>query len=408
MLRVSVIVPTYNRANYLPEALRSILTQSYSPCEVIVVDDGSTDDTDQVLQAFGSPVRYFKQDHQGVAIARNRGLELATGDVIAWLDADDLWMSDYLATVIPVLEHDSRLDGVYCGFTHIDAEDRPLTTPVLEPVPPDKLYSALIGSDFILTSGFVARKKCFDQAGNFDAQFCICEDYDLFLRFAQRFTFVGIPRSMVMLRVHDANTTRDTAAFCRFRVALVEKHWGPREGDASSWSVDKQCAYAHAFLNCAVRYFQDGRPDEGWHYFEEAVLVWPDLMRGLDTFFELVVGDQPRGRREQATELNVEARGVEVLRHLDTLFAGSGRALRAERGVAYGNAYLALAILGDQAGYWGRAREYLLRAIAANPRLLASYPVVRRLVKLFSGQRVIRWMIAWRNSRSNQRFGLGA
>jgi hypothetical protein len=67
-----------------------------------------------------------------------------------------------------------------------------------------------------------------------------------------------------------------------------------------------------------------------------------------------------------------------------------------------------LAILGDQAGYWGRAREYLLRAIAANPRLLASYPVVRRLVKLFSGQRVIRWMIAWRNSRSNQRFGLGA
>lgn len=108
VLRVSVIIPTYNRAGYLREALESVRNQGLPPWEIIVVDDGSTDDTVQVIQEAGIAVRYFLQPHLGVAAARNLGLSGASGDLVAWLDSDDLWEENFLSTVVPVLVQDRK------------------------------------------------------------------------------------------------------------------------------------------------------------------------------------------------------------------------------------------------------------------------------------------------------------
>jgi GT2 family glycosyltransferase len=389
MLRVSVIIPSYNRADYLPLTLQSIFDQALIPDEIIVVDDGSTDGTTELVRTYGTRVRYFCQDHLGVAAARNLGLSMAQGDVIAWLDADDLWDPDFLLTLVSRLELDQGIDGVYAGFALIDSAGNVLVTPELKVVPPGELFRALIDSDFIITSAFVVRRKCFEQVGHFDESFRICEDYDMFLRLSKVFTLVGVCQPLMKLRVHEHNITRDTQIFCQFRLALTAKHFGPGEGNPAAWPEDKRRAHAHAFLACAVRYFQDQKPETGWQYVRQAVLTWPSLLDSLDLYFELAFGGQPRVCRGRVDLLDIESQGAELLLHLGAIFAEAGPEVQAHRQAAYGNAYLTLGILNDQAGPWAEARSYLWRAIAADPRLLISYPVVRRLVKLSAGQRLV-------------------
>src|SRR5512141_170042 len=143
LLRVSVIIPSYNRANYLPLAIDSILAQTDPATEIIIVDDGSTDNTPDVVKSFGDKVRFYEQHHAGVSAARNYGLSLARGNVIAWLDADDLWEPEFLASTVPLLENDPTLDGVYTGIVHIDEAGNLLSQMSIKTVPPRQLFSAL-------------------------------------------------------------------------------------------------------------------------------------------------------------------------------------------------------------------------------------------------------------------------
>lgn len=389
MPRVSVIIPTYNRADYLSQALQSVFNQSHTPFEIIVVDDGSTDNTAQVMRDWDAWVRYHRQEHQGISAARNRGLELAQGDVIAWLDADDLWEPDFLASVLPLLEANAEVDGVYTGSVHIDAAGNILPQLNQRVVPPSDLFSSLVEDCFVLTPTVVVRKRCFEQVGQFDPQLGICEDYDMWFRLARNFTIVGLPYPLVRIRVHETNTIKDTSAFCRYRLAFAEKHFGQPEGDPGSWSADKRRAHAHAFSTVALKHIQDGQPDRGWFYLEKAVSIWPNLLGQLNTLYELVIGDQPRGHRGRVNSLDIEANGAEMMHRLDALFVKHWIRLKPVRRVAYGNAYLALGMLSDQARRWGTARRYLFQAIKSNPRLLVSYPVIRRLLKLCAGQRLV-------------------
>lgn len=391
ILRTSVIIPTYNRADYLPQALQSVFDQTLSPFEVIVVDDGSTDNTADVVRAFEPRVRYFRHDHnKGVSAARNSGLEAAQGEIIAWLDADDLWEPDFLATVISLLAADQELDGVYTGFVLIDAVGNILSQSSQRVVPPSELFSSLVDDNFIQTPAIVVRRKCFEQVGSFDTRFGICEDYDMWLRLAKVFTIMGLPAPLVRIRVHENSTLADTAAFAQFRLAVIQKHFGPLEGALPTWPEDKRRAYAQTFRSIALRYIQDGQPDEGWQFLEKAVSIWPALLDRLDTYYDLVCGDQPRGYRGQADLLDIEGNGAEMLNWLAHLLVGAGPSLAFMRRLAYGNAYLALAMLSDQIGRWAAARRYLFRAVKANPRLMGSYPVIRRLLKLSAGQRLVR------------------
>jgi glycosyltransferase involved in cell wall biosynthesis len=403
MPRVSVIIPAYNRANYLPEALNSVFGQTLTPYEVIVIDDGSTDDTLEVLRNYEGKLRFARQDHEGVSAARNRGLALAQGDVIAWLDADDIWEADFLSTLVPFLAEHPDLDGVYCGLRHMNARGEILWTPTQRVVPPTDLFSALIEADFIVTPAIIAYKRCYEQVGAFDLEFQICEDYDMWLRLAKAFRIAGISQPLVRIRVHESSTMmRNSDALCRFRIALTEKHFGTRTGDPDSWAEHKRRAYAYAFLTCALRYIQDGENEEGWQYLREAASVWPDLLNRLDVFYELACGDQPRSYRGRVDLLNIEKNGDELLSLLGVLFANASPALRRMRRKAYGNAYLALGMLSDQAGQWGQARGYLLRGITENPELFTSPSVARRFVKLCSGQRLARMARTLRGDQTGE------
>jgi len=119
---VSVVIPTYNRANLVTEAIESVCQQTYAPIEVIVVDDGSTDDTERVLQPYLPSIRYIKQPNGGVASARNTAMQLAEGDYIAWLDADDLFEPDKIKLQIYFLEAHPEVVAVSCDFSAFDQQ----------------------------------------------------------------------------------------------------------------------------------------------------------------------------------------------------------------------------------------------------------------------------------------------
>lgn len=118
MKKVSVIIPTYNRAHLVSEAIKSVMDQDIKDCdlEIIVVDDGSTDETHQIVSAFGGNVRYFYQENKGVGAARNRGIKEATGEWLAFLDSDDRWLPDKLSLQFKVLESFPKYRAVYSNF----------------------------------------------------------------------------------------------------------------------------------------------------------------------------------------------------------------------------------------------------------------------------------------------------
>lgn len=384
-LRVSVIIPTYNRAGYLREALDSVFAQTLPPWEVIVIDDGSTDDTLQVVNNAPGPVRFYQQAHQGVAAARNLGLRYAAGDLIAWLDSDDLWEQNFLATVVPVLAHDGGPHGTYTGVTMIDAQGSTLQTSVHVESAGD-LYAALVRDCFLATPSIVAKKACYDQVGGFDPQFRISEDYDMWLRLAGRFRILGIPKPLVRIRVHATNTMSDVDALAEARLALIKKHFGNLHGETSPESV--KAAYGYAYRSIAIKYIEHGDVETGWICLEKAATLLPAILERLDTFYEIALGDQPRGYRGQTEFVNLERNGAEMLRRLESLFATADRPIQALRSTSHGNAYLALAMLNDQAHDWSTARRQMFLAAWHNPGLISG-PYLRRLGKLILGKRLV-------------------
>jgi glycosyltransferase involved in cell wall biosynthesis len=187
---VSVIVPTYNRAALLRRTLDSVLAQTVAPLEVLVADDGSTDDTAAVVRGFGSRVTHLALPHRGQpASVRNAGLARARGDWIAFVDDDDLWQADKLERQLALASEGAAL--ICCNAELIDADDAPLGRTLHESHPlakePDPVR-ALIGGNFVVCSSVLAPAALLREVGGFceDAAVHRAEDYDLWLRCALR------------------------------------------------------------------------------------------------------------------------------------------------------------------------------------------------------------------------------
>ncbi len=388
--KVSAIIPTYNRAGYLREALDSVFAQSLPPWEVIVVDDGSTDDTFEVVQEYGSRVRYVRHDrNQGIAVARNTGLGAAQGDLIAWLDSDDLWEPGFLATVIDILGKATSPDGVYTGITLVDTSNVRLRSSV-RTERPEELHDALIRGNFLATPSVVARKACYTRAGLFDQQLRVSEDYDMWLRLARGCRLEGISLPLVRIRVHKGNTLSNADAFCEARLMILRKHFAASEGNDPDRLRRSGLAYGYGLRSIATMYVANGQAEKGWQFLTKAAARHPQILEQLDTYYELALEDQPRAYRGDATQLDIRHSQAEIMQRLEKLFRTSGSRVKDLRRSAYGNAYLALAMLCDQAGEWKEARYHMRRALATNPSLLCQRGFGRRLVKLYLGKRVVR------------------
>ena len=199
MPRVSVIIPTYNRAPALREAIESVLAQRYSDLELIVVDDGSADGTEEAVAPYLPHLTYLCQEHRGVSAARNRGITHAQGDYLAFLDSDDLWLPDKLSLQMRFMHGHPEALICYTEEIWIRRGVR------VNPMKKHKKYSGMIFKHclplcIISPSSVLIARGVIEEVGGFDEEFEACEDYDLWLRISAQYPVYLIETPLIVKR----------------------------------------------------------------------------------------------------------------------------------------------------------------------------------------------------------------
>jgi glycosyltransferase involved in cell wall biosynthesis len=222
MPRVSVLIPTHNYARFLGEAIQSVLDQTYKDFELIIVDDGSMDNTREIFENFNDPrIRYICQDHLGVSAAHNTGLKACRGEYITGLSGDDLYLPQNLEKKVKLL--DSRPDaGLVCSDAYVFDNstgatlcklwhDPKRSNPSFDPVKASRqpLKEFLHWGFFIMLQATMLRRQVFTAVGGFDESLPTHEDWDLIIRIVQRFRIEVIDEPLLKLRRHNANLSID-------------------------------------------------------------------------------------------------------------------------------------------------------------------------------------------------------
>ena len=224
---VSVIIPTYNRAALLPRAIRSVLNQSFQDFELIIVNDGSTDNTEEVVKSFeDNKIRYIRHEkNRGGSAARNTGIKAAQGQYIGLLDDDDEWLPEKLEKQINKFQGLSEGYGVvYSGFSYVyDKKGEIICNNV--PMLRGNVYDSLIKGCILGSPTPVIKKICFQKAGFFDETLPSCQDWDMWIRISKNYNFDFVPDILAKHYVHGVQISVDLNVKIIAREKLIEKYW---------------------------------------------------------------------------------------------------------------------------------------------------------------------------------------
>jgi glycosyltransferase involved in cell wall biosynthesis len=236
---VSIIIPAYNVAPYIGETLCSVLAQTFTDYEAIVVNDGSTDETELAIEPFRSRIVYLKQENRGLSGARNTGIRSARGRYLALLDGDDIWLPDYLAKLIGMLEADLQLDLVFPNAVLFGAPrwEGQLFQNIYPPSAPIT-FARLLNRECCVFVSVVFKRALVGEVGMFDESLRSAEDFDLWLRLAQRgcrFGFTTEP--LVRYRKRPDSLSSDGLAMFRSLIAVYEKSRASLPDQASERSL---------------------------------------------------------------------------------------------------------------------------------------------------------------------------
>jgi GT2 family glycosyltransferase len=244
MATVSVIIPTYNRATFISEAIESVMAQDYHDFEIVVVDDGSTDNTQEILQDF-SEILVVRQDCQGVSAARNAGIARASGRLIAFLDSDDLWLPAKLSTQVAFF--DSNPNALICQTEETWIRDGIRVNPKKR----HKKHSGMIFERslelcIVSPSAVMMRSSLFDEVGEFDETLPVCEDYDLWLRVSRRFPVYLIDVPLVIKRGGHSDQLSRRVGIDRYRIQALKNIiesglLSPSQYDAAVFALQEKC-----------------------------------------------------------------------------------------------------------------------------------------------------------------------
>ena len=211
---VSVVMAARNYARFLPAAVESVVRQTFPDWELVIVDDGSTDDTAAAARPFLADrrVRYVRSDRLGQSRAKNLGIGLTRGEFVAFLDADDAWLPGKLERQLAALATDPNVGVCFTRRTLIDEAGLPLPTqPRRDPLPSGRVLSELFLRNFVCFSSVVVRRRVFDHVGVFDPEWDLAIDYDLWLRAARHAGFAFVDDELVLYRTGHGNLSKKLA-----------------------------------------------------------------------------------------------------------------------------------------------------------------------------------------------------
>jgi glycosyltransferase involved in cell wall biosynthesis len=224
MPKVSVIIPTYNRAYFLKEAIESVLKQTYPHFELLIIDDGSEDETATVVSRYQDKrIRYLFIPHQGVSKARNVGIKEARAKLIAFLDSDDLWLPKKLELQVKFFQN--RPDALICQTEEIWIRyGRRVNPKKYHKKPSGMIFKESLRRCLISPSAVMMRRELFERVGLFDESMPACEDYDLWLRVTARYPVYLLPEPLVIKRGgHSDQLSRTIPALDKWRIKAIVK-----------------------------------------------------------------------------------------------------------------------------------------------------------------------------------------
>lgn len=274
---ISVIIPTYNRASMVVEAVESVLAQDMDDFELIVIDDGSTDDTEKKLSSYDydNRLRYYRQENAGVSAARNRGLRYSTAPCIAFLDSDDLWFPAKLRLQYNFIREHSDAD--ICQTEEIWLRNG-------YRVNPRKHHQKVSGNIFrqslalclVSASAVMTRRDLFQKVGYFDEELPVAEDYDLWLRILVEDPVSLLPEPLVIKRGGHSDQLSAARGIDRYRIMALEKLLESGRLSAGQYELAWQALRYKCTIygqGCLKR----GKVEEGRQYLELPEMYWQKL-----------------------------------------------------------------------------------------------------------------------------------
>lgn len=257
-MQVSVIIPTYNSAQYLDAAVKSVLEQTFTDYEILIIDDGSTDKTEEVIKQFGDSVRYIRQKNQGVSVARNLGIKESVGKYVAFLDADDVWLPAKLEKQILALEkaHDSKV----CYTEYISVSDDMKPTELKRLRTNGSVLNDLLlrGNVVGPPSALMCERVLFEKLGGFDSNLSLCADWEMWFRLSLATDLFFLKEPLVKYRLHDSNMSKNVKLLEEDTVRLLEKSFAIKSLPNKLKTKRKE-AFAYHYIVLAKSYFRAGQ-----------------------------------------------------------------------------------------------------------------------------------------------------
>jgi glycosyltransferase involved in cell wall biosynthesis len=273
-----VVLPCYNAANYLARALESVLAQTHPNLHICVVDDGSTDETPNILKHYLGYALYFRQEHAGQAAARNLGICMSRCPYIAFLDADDYWLPKKLERQIAVLEQNPSV-GLVCSDCATIKDGTLAGTYFGNTKPPrtGKLFARLTRECFVFTPTVVVRRQCLEEVGLFHESLVVSEDFDLWLRIAARWEIAVVPEVLAVRDTRPEGLSLSTRPeiYLENGIAALENVKSSCNGLSPGEARALQRAIAERYYVCGSHLLATGLPYESRTKLTEALRRWP-------------------------------------------------------------------------------------------------------------------------------------
>jgi len=316
---ISAVIPAYNSAAFIADAIGSVRAQTRPVDEIIVVDDGSTDDTAMVVQRLGDGVHYLYQANAGPSAARNRGIEAARGNLIAFLDADDQWTRTKIEQQLAIMEQNPAIALVAGDMAEIDSQDNITVASVLskhnllpyvkdlasKPIP--NALALLLKVNFIPTGTVLARRAALEDAGGFTTDIRYGEDLELWAKVAAQHAIVCLPEVLMLRRQHGENATQATEPLLHDLIKVMSslRAWDAKQ--LRQQGIDPDRLVAEAWGNLGYWQFSSGRLPDARQAFRRSLEEKMTLRTLL-----------------YSTLCIMPSRLVYRLRHLKQVIAGTG------------------------------------------------------------------------------------
>lgn len=269
MAAVTVLIPTYNRKSVIHETLESVFAQTYADYKVVVVDDGSTDGTEQAIRPWLDRIHYVKQENGGPGSARNFGLRHIQTEYVAFLDSDDRWEPTFLQTVMSIVRENSSLGLVTTA--HVVEPNGEKWPRIQEARLEGDLYSRLFQRNFVTTSATVVKRDCFGRVGLFREDLRQIEDYDMWLRIARAYPLAFVKQYLCRYRSCQESLSKNALEQKLSLLEVLQSNYDPDRISEKEW----RGRYSRARVSLGRAYVNVAQKAAALECFREAIRLTP-------------------------------------------------------------------------------------------------------------------------------------